>query len=222
MCVPVWLRRIASRRATSMLAVAGLTRAEDALGDARHVAAQVGQGEGRVDHLGAAGIGADRARVADLTAAYRIERRAVEKDLDGAVVGVEHGEHAGIALGVRVPGEIGDAELLDDLAVVVDSGRRRCRCGGPPSPAGAATTSRARSPPRSTSVPRSAAISWVSSRGKPNVSWSVNAAVAGQTVGARANSSSSIGNPLRSVWRNRSSSLLITPVMKSRCLATSG
>ena len=53
-----------------------------ALDEAADVAAQVGQGERRVEDLDGAGLGADRAAVADLATALGVERRAVEEDLD--------------------------------------------------------------------------------------------------------------------------------------------
>ena len=74
----------------------------------------------------------------------------------------------------------------------------------------------------STSTPRSAVISVVTSSGKPNVSWSLNAAEPGSTGAPEASSSSRIPRPVRNVWRKRSSSRVITPVMKSRFLTTSG
>ena len=65
-------------------------------------------------------------------------------------------------------------------------------------------------------------ISVVTSSGKPKVSWSLNAAAPGRTVAPEDSSSSRMVRPVRSVWRNRSSSRVMTPVMKSRFLTTSG
>ena len=59
--------------------LAGGDRAVD---DARRVAAQVGEGERRVDDLGSAGLGGDRAGVADLATALGVERCLVDEDLD--------------------------------------------------------------------------------------------------------------------------------------------
>ena len=91
------------------------------------MAAQVGQGERRVEHLDGTGLGADRAAVADLAAALGVERRAVEEHLDEVVVAVlgevrEHGQDAGLGGVVGVADERRGAELLDDLAVGVEVG----------------------------------------------------------------------------------------------------
>ena len=78
--MPVWLRRMASRRSTSMAAVASWPGLDRALDDARVVAVEAGQPVGGVvDHRGA-GVGADDAGVAHLAAALGVERRAVEED----------------------------------------------------------------------------------------------------------------------------------------------
>ena len=86
----------------------GLLAGRDvALDDAREVAAQTGQGERGVEHLGPAGVGDDRAGVADLATRLGVERRAVEEDLDGAGrvavggVAAEHREHPALRLVAR-------------------------------------------------------------------------------------------------------------------------
>ncbi len=120
--MPVWLRRIASRRSASIVAracwpvvmVPSVMRGD--------VAAQPGEGERRVEHLGDAGVGRDRAGVAHLSAALGVEGRAVEEQLDG--VAVAPGRTASTRpspSASSVADELGDAELLDDLAVVVDA-----------------------------------------------------------------------------------------------------
>ena len=91
-----------------------------ALHDARDVAAKTRQRVGGVGHLGEASVGADRARVADLAAALRVERSAVEEDLDDAVVvRGQHREHATFRLALDVAREVGLTELLEQLSVRV-------------------------------------------------------------------------------------------------------
>ena len=118
------------------------------LDDDGHVAAQAGQRVGGVDHLGLAPVGDDGAGVAHLAARLGVERGAVEEDLDGvdAVVGGragQHGDHPRLGGVVGVADELGDAELLDHLAVAVEAivvgDVRPC---GPPWPAGAGRPSR--------------------------------------------------------------------------------
>ena len=78
----MWLRRIGVAAGDVDRRRGQLAGRDRALDDARRVAPQVGQGERRVEDLGRAGLGADRAAVADLAAALGVERRAVEEDLD--------------------------------------------------------------------------------------------------------------------------------------------
>ena len=89
--------------------------------DPRRVASQAGEGERGVEHLGLAAFGPDRAGVADLTAALGVERGAVEEQLDGPVVVGHDGQQARFGRVVGVSEELGDAELLDDLAVGVEA-----------------------------------------------------------------------------------------------------
>ncbi len=103
-----------------MLATASWPRLDLAFDDAGDVAAEPGQRVRGVVDLGEAGVGADRAGVADLAARLRVEGSAVEEDLDDAVlVGGEHREDATLRLALDVAGELGLAELLEQLAVRV-------------------------------------------------------------------------------------------------------
>ena len=91
----MWLRRVASRRSTSIGGGGDLARRDRAVDDPADVAAQVGQGERRVEDLCRPRLGGDRAAVADLTAALGVERRAIEEHLDEVVViGVRDDERA--------------------------------------------------------------------------------------------------------------------------------
>ena len=95
-----------------------LARVDLALDDPGDVPAQTGQGERGVDHLGEPSVGADRAGVADLATRLRIERAAVDEELDGAVVvRGDHREDSTLGLTVDVAGELGLPELLEQLAV---------------------------------------------------------------------------------------------------------
>ena len=95
-----------------------MPRLDLTLNDPRDVAAKARQRVGGVEHLGEAGIGADRAGVTDLPAALRIEGSAVEEDLDDAVVvGGQHREHAALRLTLGVAGEVGLTELLEQVSV---------------------------------------------------------------------------------------------------------
>jgi hypothetical protein len=127
--VPVWLRRIRFRRATSIAAVASWPGVIEPSG---RVPPQVREGERGVSDLGGAAVGGDRAGVADLTAALGVERRAVEEQLDAVVVGGrrDHGEHAGLRRGLVISGERGGAELLHDLAVGIEVGVVAGRAAG--------------------------------------------------------------------------------------------
>ena len=123
----MWFLRIALRRSASIAAVAVCPGRDRAGRDARRVATQSRQRERRIEHFGRAGLGGDRSGVADLAAALGVERGPVEEDLDvvaltrAAAVGhVDHREHAALGGVGAVPEELGDAELLDDLAVLVD------------------------------------------------------------------------------------------------------
>ena len=118
----------------------------------------------------------DRAGVADLTAALGVERRPVEEHLDerAAVVrcGRNDGEHAPPWSVLGVADELGDAELLDHLAVGIEVG-----VVAPPLRRAALARSRCSAisvskPATSTATSRSPAISCVSSSGNPYVSWS--------------------------------------------------
>ena len=97
-----------------------------ALDEAHRVAAQVGQRERRVEHLGPTGVGGDRAGVADLATRLGVERRAIEEDLDAdrRRPGARRARAACVS-SADVAHELGDAELLDDLAIPVESVRRR-------------------------------------------------------------------------------------------------
>ena len=78
---------------------------------------------GRVDDLGRAGFGDDRARVADLATRLGVERGPIEEDLDDAVVGpVEHAQYTCLGPIVGVADELGRAELVDDLPVPTERG----------------------------------------------------------------------------------------------------
>ena len=99
------------------------------------MAAQTGQGERGVEHLRLTGVGAHRAGVADLPAALGVERRAIEEQLDRAVVVGHDREQTRLGGVVGVAEELGDPELLDDLAVGVETivvgGRALARRLGP-------------------------------------------------------------------------------------------
>ncbi len=97
--------------------LAGLHRA---FGDTRHVAPETGQGVGRVEHLGPAGGRGDHAGVAHLAAGLGVEGCAVGEHLDEVVVDREHRQQAALGRVVVVAGELGEAELLDDLPVGVE------------------------------------------------------------------------------------------------------
>ena len=113
--MPVWLRRMASRRSTSMAAVASWPGSIDALDDARVVAVEAGQPVGGVvDHRGA-GVGADHAGVADLAAALGVERRAVEEDRHLVAVAGDDREHGGLGLHLLAADELGGAVVVEDL-----------------------------------------------------------------------------------------------------------
>ena len=97
-------------------------RRQGSLGDASGVSPQTGQRKGRVDDLRRAPVcRLDRAGVADLAAAFGIERGAVEEQFDCVIVIRHHGQQAGIRRIIRVAEELGDPELLDDLSVDVDA-----------------------------------------------------------------------------------------------------
>ena len=112
----MWLRRMASRRSTSMAAVASWPAVDLALDDPDDVAVQARQRVGGVEHLGAAGVGADRAGVADLAAGLGVERRAVEEDDDAAVAGSSTtASTRRLRLELLAPDELGRPELLEHL-----------------------------------------------------------------------------------------------------------
>ena len=89
----VWLRRMASRRSTSIAAVASWPSVISPVDDLDDVPVQPGQAVDGVEHAGLAGVGADRAGVAHLPARLGVEGRAVEHD------GVaDHGQHPRLGL----------------------------------------------------------------------------------------------------------------------------
>ena len=71
-------------------------------------------------------------------------------------------------------------------------------------------------------MPRSAAISWVTSTGKPKVSWSLKATSPGTWPGSLAKVSSSSVTPRVRVVRKPPSSRSTMPSTKSRLAARSG
>ena len=113
--MPVWLRRMASRRSTSMAAVASWPGSIGALDDPGVVAVQAGQPVGGVDHHRGAGVGADDAGVAHLAAALGVEGRAVEEDRHLVAVAGDDGEHGGLGLHLLAADELGGAVVVEDL-----------------------------------------------------------------------------------------------------------
>ena len=191
------------------------------------VAAQVGQGERRVEDLDDAGLGADRAAVADLATALGIERRAVEEDLEEVLAAARPmpGRTAstrGLGDVVGVADERRRAELLDDLAVGVEVGVVAALLPGRLGPAallahlGLEARRRRRRRRARRRSPASARAGSRTCRGARTPSSRTAASM------PLASSPSRIARPLRSVWRKRSSSLPSTPTMKSRWRATSG
>ncbi len=221
----VWLRRMAltgdrvDRRGRRL---AGGDRA--ARRCAPSVPTQAGQGERGVEHLGRAGLGGDRAGVADLAAALGVERGAVEEDLDGAVGPASTREDPSLGGVVGVADELGGAELLDELAVALDRRRRRPR----PDLRAALARSRcwvisALKPSMSTSTPRSRGDLGGHLEREAVGVVEGERGVAGQASSRRPPSSRSrMPSPVFRVWRKRSSSRVITPSTKSRFLTRSG
>ena len=117
------------------------------------------------------GAGRDDARIADLPARFGIKGRAVEENLHlpRSCSSVEHGQHPGLTFERAVTDERRRPELLDQLPVA----HRGWRAPAPDWPfAASRDCSRWRSmalakPASSTLAPRPAAISRVSSIGKP-------------------------------------------------------
>ena len=228
--MPVWLRRMASRRSTSIAACASWPASIVALDDARRRG-----GAGRAGRRWCRAprrvpvVGRDRAGVADLAAGLGVERRAVEEDLDRSPSSRRgsdrhDGQDAHVAVVVAVADELGGAELLDELAVALDAvvvdAARPC---GPPWPAGAARPSRRRSRRGRRSTPRSAVISVGDLEREAEGVVELERGRAGQRPSRPSDSSSSrMARPVRSVWRKRSSSRVMTPAMKSRFLTRSG
>src|SRR5205823_13617909 len=86
-----------------------------ALHELEPVAVEPRQRVGGVEDARFAGLGREPAGVADLAAALGVERCAVEEET------VTHDrEHTSLALGLLITGELGGAELLDDLAVFLE------------------------------------------------------------------------------------------------------
>ena len=172
-------RRAARRRsrpspAGPAVIVPSVTRAD--------VAAQVGQGERGVEHLGRAGLGGDRAGVADLAAALGVERRAVEEDLDRARASPAAARRTASTTARTGPRRRRRCSRRTSSCRTARrprgrrrGWRRRRRCAGPPWPAPRCSAISGSKPATSTATSRSPAISWVSSSGKPYVSWSTNA-----------------------------------------------
>ena len=203
-----------------------LTGRDSALGDDAAVTGEAGDGRGRIGTADGAGRRRDRAGVADLAAALGIERRAIEENLNGVLavltLDVMQRQHAGGPFDLGVAGELRRAELLEQLAVaraaasslvtVLRLSRARRRC----------SSIAVSKPGMSTSAPRSAAISRVSSIGKPKVSCSWNATAPVTAPSFESSASSRIFEPLASVWRKRSSSRPRTVVIQSWFLRRSG
>ena len=176
----MWLRRIASRRATSIDAVAiwpvviapSVMRA---MCRRRFGRAYVVSSTSAAPRLGR-----DRARVADLTARLGVERGALEEQLDQWSLGPIRPRRR------RRPGP-GSRRCSPNSRRTRwcrtapsrrgrrRASRRRRRPCGRPWPGSAARSSSVSKPAWSTATPRSPAISWVSSSGNPYVSCSRNA-----------------------------------------------
>ncbi len=164
-------------------------------------------------------VDGDHALVGDLAAGLGVERRAVEHDLDrlprlrGAdeLAVAQQAAHRRLGLELLVAGE---RRARPARAAAATPRCRRARTSSPssrPSRARAAGPSACGTPPRRRLRPCSAAISSVSSIGKPYVSCSWNALLPGQladpALGARcAAAVSKIVVPAASVRRNASSS----------------
>ena len=139
-------------------------------------------------HVGPTRLGGDGPGVADLPARLGVERRAVGEDLHLAVRRSPTGTTARIRTSpssCRVAEERGHPELLDQLAVAIDplvvvGAARSCAASLARRRCSAISTL---NPSTSTSTPRSAVISVVTSSGKPKVSCSLNAVAPGQHRG---------------------------------------
>ena len=220
----MWLRRMASRRSTSMAAVAGWPGVSVPSVMRADVAAQARAGRRwcRAPRPRRSSVG-DRAGVADLAAALGVERRAVEEDLDRCRRRpASDGEHPRLAVGVvGVADELGGAELLDELAVARRAGRRRAAVPLRAALARVAllASSRRRSRRCRRATPRSPAISCGQlEREAVGVVQQERGGARAASARRRRSSSSRIDRPVRSVWRKRSSSRVSTPTMKSRFL----
>ena len=125
--VPVWLRRMASRRSASMVAVASWPASIVPSTTCARCRCSPGQRVGGVEHLGRAGRGGDGAGVADLAAGLGVEGGAVEEDADlvGALRARDDGQHRGLRLVLVTAGERGGAVLGEDRGVLRRSGRPR-------------------------------------------------------------------------------------------------
>ena len=101
----------------------GLSRRDGALRDARGVPPQTRQGVRGVHDFRASGVRGDGAGITHLATRLGVERRAIQEDFDqrravgGGGVQRHHGEYAALRLVLHVAEELGDAELLVDLAV---------------------------------------------------------------------------------------------------------
>ena len=167
-------------------------------------------------------VGGDGAGVADLAAALGVERGAIEEDLDGALARRPGSTASTVASVVSsaVADELGDAELLDDLAValepvVVDRGALAGRLG----PLALGWPSRRRSPSTSTVDPALAGdLLGELEREAVGVVEGERRACPAARWRRSASSSSRMPRPVFSVWRKRSSSRVSTPTTKSRLL----
>ena len=132
-----------------------------------------------------AGRGRDRAGVADLATRLRVERRAVEHDVDlealgrlaDALAADEQREHLRVRRVLLAAGELGRHRACRRARGTPRAARPARRRPRPRrrGPARAAPASRSSKPARSTARPRSPAISRVRSIGKPSVSCRKNA-----------------------------------------------
>ena len=114
--VPVWLRRISSRRSGVDARHGRLAGGDLALDEADVMAVQAGQGVGGVDHPDLAGVGGDPAGVADLAALLGVERASVEHDRVA-----HHRQHGGLGLDILAADELGRTEPVEHVLIAVEA-----------------------------------------------------------------------------------------------------
>ena len=217
----VGLRR-GARGAVDARVDAGAGRGRLALGHERPGRRRRGARRARVSAAVALGAG-DLADVGDLAAAGGVERRLGELEREAPALHGVHADHGGRRLQRLVADELASAarrRRRSSPSPATRRGRRRA------SGRGAVVHLAPRSPAASTPRPCSAAISWVSSNGKPNVScsWKASSPPMPSRPWSRARSMSSarIFRPCSSVRPKPVSSASAQRVIASRSRPSSG